>query len=81
MKTAIYCRVSTKGQEQDGKSLKTQLEARRKYCKIKGYEVVCQLSEVWSGLSLERPRLAELREVVLSENIDLVVVYSIDRRL
>jgi len=26
MKVAIYCRVSTEGQEQDGTSLKTQLE-------------------------------------------------------
>ena len=33
----------------------------------------------WSGLSLERPRLAELREVVRSESIDCVVVYSLDR--
>ena len=33
MKAAIYCRVSTEGQEQDGTSLKTQLEACLKYCK------------------------------------------------
>jgi len=79
MKAAIYCRVSTEGQEQDGTSLKTQLEACSKYCKNKGYEVVCQFSEAWSGLSLERPRLAELREAVRSQKIDSVVVYSLDR--
>lgn len=31
MKASIYCRVSTEGQEQDGTSLQTQLEAYRKY--------------------------------------------------
>ena len=79
MKTAIYCRVSTEGQEQDGTSLQTQLEACLEYCKSKGFEVIYQFSETWSGLSLERPRLAELREVVRSESIDNVVVYSLDR--
>lgn len=37
-KTAIYCRVSTEGQEQDGTSLQTQLEACRKYCQARRYE-------------------------------------------
>jgi len=76
---AIYCRVSTEGQEQEGTSLQTQLEACRKYCRVKGYEVAFQWSEAWSGLSLERPKLTELREVVRSEQIDTVVVYSLDR--
>jgi site-specific DNA recombinase len=79
MKVAIYCRVSTEGQEQEGTSLQTQLEACRKHCQLKGYEIVYQLTEAWSGLSLERPKLAELREVVRSESIDCVVVYSLDR--
>ena len=79
MKAAIYCRVSTEGQEQDGTSLQTQLEACQQYCQLKGYEVVYQFSEAWSGLSLERQKLAELREVVRSESIDYVVVYSLDR--
>lgn len=79
MKASIYCRVSTESQEQDGTSLQTQLEACLEYCKLKGCEVAYQLNEAWSGLSLERPRLAELREVVRSEIIDCVVVYSLDR--
>nr|WP_011929270.1 recombinase family protein [Dehalococcoides mccartyi] len=79
MKAAIYCRVSTEGQEQDGTSLQTQLEACLKYCQVKGYEVKYQYSEAWSGLSLERPRLAELREAVRSQAIEVVVVYSLDR--
>ena len=75
MKAAIYCRVSTEGQEQDGTSLQTQLEACQDYCKLKGYEVAYEFGEAWSGLSLERLKLTELREVVRSESIDAVVVY------
>lgn len=79
MKAAIYCRVSTEGQEQDGRSLQTQLEACRKYCQARRYEIGQELSEAWSGLSLERPKLNELRELVRSDGIDAVVVYSLDR--
>jgi site-specific DNA recombinase len=32
MKAAIYCRVSTEGQEQDGMSLQTQFEALAYKC-------------------------------------------------
>jgi site-specific DNA recombinase len=45
MKAAIYCRVSTERQEQDGTSLQTQLEACRKYCEARRYEVGYELSE------------------------------------
>ncbi len=79
MKAAVYCRVSTEGQEQDGTSLQTQLEACRKYCQARRYEVGQELSETWSGLALERPKLTEVRELVRSEKIDAVVVYSLDR--
>jgi site-specific DNA recombinase len=79
MKAIIYCRVSTEGQEQDGTSLQTQLEACRKYCEAKKYEIVNEFSEAYSGLSLERPKLNQLRELVRSDNVDVVVIYSLDR--
>ena len=60
-RAAIYCRVSTEGQEQDGTSLQTQLEVCREYCKLKGLEVAFEYSEAYSGLSLERPQLGQLR--------------------
>jgi site-specific DNA recombinase len=79
MKATIYCRVSTEGQEQDGTSLQTQLEACLRYCNDKRYEVAYQFSEAWSGLSLERPRLVELRDLVRNNRVNVVVVYSLDR--
>jgi len=80
MKTAaIYCRVSTDNQEAEGTSLQTQLEACRNYCQDKGYDVAYRFSEAYSGLTLERPKLNELRELIRNEQIDLVVVYCLDR--
>ncbi|MFC1892898.1 recombinase family protein [Chloroflexota bacterium] len=79
MKAAIYCRVSTEDQEREGSSLGTQAEACLKYCQDKGYDVAYQISETYSGLGLERPKLDELRELVRSNAIDVPVVYCLDR--
>ncbi len=79
MKAAIYCRVSTDNQESEGTSLQTQLEACLKYCQDKGYEVAYIFSEAYSGLTLERPKLNKLRELVRTEAIDILVCYCLDR--
>jgi site-specific DNA recombinase len=79
MKAAIYCRVSTDNQEKEGTSLQTQLENCLTYCQGKGYEVTQRLSEAYSGLSLERPDLDNLRDMVRNETIDVIVCYSLDR--
>jgi site-specific DNA recombinase len=80
MKTAaIYCRVSTDNQEREGTSLQTQLENCLTYCQGKGYDVSYRFSEAYSGLSLERPDLDKLRELVRTEAIEVVVCYSLDR--
>jgi site-specific DNA recombinase len=77
--TAIYCRVSTEDQEREGTSLQTQLEACLNYCQDKGYNVCYRFSEAYSGLTLERQKLNELRELVRNEEIDVIVVYCLDR--
>jgi mRNA interferase RelE/StbE len=61
---AVYCRVSTDSQEREGTSLKTQLEHCLTYCRDKGYDATYQFSETYSGLSLERPELDKIRELV-----------------
>ena len=76
---ATYCRVSTEDQEREGTSLQTQLEACLKYCHDKGYNVAYRFSEAYSGLTLERPKLNELRELVRAGDIDVIVVYCLDR--
>ena len=78
-KAAIYTRVSTDNQESEGTSLQTQLEACRNYCQNRGYEVAYHFNETYSGLTLDRPKLNELRELVRSDDIDILVVYCLDR--
>ena len=75
----VYCRVSTDTQETEGTSLQTQLEACLKYCHDKGYDVAYRFSEAYSGLTLERPKLNELRELVRAGDIDIIVCYCLDR--
>jgi len=79
MRTAIYCRVSTEDQEREGTSLQTQLEACIAYCEQKGYQIARRFSETYSGLTLERPKLTELRDLIRANEIDIVVVYCLDR--
>ncbi|MBI2857982.1 MAG: recombinase family protein [Chloroflexi bacterium] len=74
MRVAIYCRVSTDAQEQDGTSLQTQLEACLAYCKKKGYEIAVKYAEAYSAFSLERPKLGELREAVRSAELKPALV-------
>jgi site-specific DNA recombinase len=78
-KAAIYCRVSTDNQEKEGTSLQTQLENCLAYCQSKGYEVTHRFSEAYSGLSLDRPQLDKLRDIVRAQALDIVVIYSLDR--
>jgi site-specific DNA recombinase len=79
MKAAIDCRVSTEDQEREGTSLQTQFEACLKYCQDKGYDVAHRFSEAYLGLTLERPKLSELRELVRAGDVDVIVVYCLDR--
>jgi len=76
---ATYCRVSTDNQEREGTSLQTQLENCLTYCQGKGFDVSYRFSEAYSGLSLERPELDKLRELVRAEAIDVLVCHSLDR--
>ncbi|MDO8567156.1 MAG: recombinase family protein [Dehalococcoidales bacterium] len=66
-------------QEKEGTSLQTQLEACLKYCQEKDYQVARRFSETYSGLTLDRPKLAELRDIVRANDIDVIVVYCLDR--
>ena len=77
---AIYCRVSTEDQEREGSSLGSQLEACVKKAQELGYETGDHtIQETWSGLTLDRPKLTELREWVRDKEINAVIVYSTDR--
>ena len=79
MKVAIYCRVSTDDQDKEGTSLQTQLEACLKYCQERDYHVSRKFTETYSGLTLERPQLTRLRNLVRADELDVIVIYCLDR--
>ena len=78
---AIYVRVSTEDQEREGTSLESQKEACLKYAVEQGYEAqdAYITEEVYSGLTLDRPKLTQLRQWVKDKETDAVVAYSTDR--
>jgi site-specific DNA recombinase len=78
---AIYARVSSKKQK-DGETVQSQLDALRRYAAEKGYIIPEGLEfkdEGYSGSSLQRPALDELRDVVREGHINKVLVFSPDR--
>lgn len=81
MIAAIYNRVSTEKQSQEGLSLQTQREACIKYAQQQGYDVSDKyiLDEVYSGLTIDRPKLDRLLEWVKNGEVQGIVIYSTDR--
>ena len=81
MRAAIYCRVSTKDQETEGTSLDTQAEACKKKAADLGCDITADLlfNETYSGLTIDRPKLSQLRELIRSKSIDRVIIYTLDR--
>ena len=79
LRVAIYCRVSSAGQEGNS-SLDTQAERCRTYASERGWIVTEVFREVHTGSELfERPQLNRLREVVRSHDCDVVLAYALDR--
>jgi site-specific DNA recombinase len=53
--TVLYARVSTKGQADEGYSLRQQIEALRRWAEAEGCEVLAAVEDVGhSGAGLER---------------------------
>jgi site-specific DNA recombinase len=76
----VYCRVSTKGQEQDGTSLDSQESLCVAHAVGLGYTVAGVVREVYSGAELyDRPRLTEVRHDVAAGRYDALVCYCTDR--
>jgi len=82
MKTAaIYCRVSGEAQEKEGTSLDSQREADLAKGKELGYDtpITFVVSEVGSRLTLDRPKLNRIRQLVRDKQVDAVIIYALDR--
>lgn len=81
-RAAIYARVSTVGQEENGTSLVTQEERCRQHAAQRGHIVSEEhvYTEVFTGTELwDRPRLTQLRDAIRRQQVDVVIAYAIDR--
>lgn len=79
-KVALYVRVSTARQDQDGYSIPLQKERLIAYCKAKGWAVAGVFVDPGhSGASLDRPGIIQLIDGVQAGRFDVVLVYKLDR--
>lgn len=77
---AIYIRVSTDFQAEEGYSIDAQKEALEAYCKmkqIKNYEFF--IDGGWSGSNLDRPEIKRLIDMCKKGKISHCIVYKLDR--
>jgi len=82
LRAAIYVRVSSPGQEQDGTSLETQEARCRQYATDHGLTVdeAHVYREVFSGAVLhDRPQMSTLRQIARDGRNDVVVSWAVDR--
>ena len=81
MQAALYCRVSTSEQKEEGTSLDTQ----RDQGLIKASELEWTVSqehviqEDWTGNDLQRPGLLRLLDLARSGEIRGIIIYTLDR--
>ena len=79
MRTLIYLRVSTDGQERAGTSLKTQERESIEYAQAKGGTVTRVIRDVASGASLDRPGLEQARRALRDGACDVLLAHAVDR--
>lgn len=80
MNVAIYVRVSTEQQAEEGYSIEAQLEKLRLYCQAKDWIIIDEYVDGgFSGASVERPALQRLIKDVQNKKMDVVMVYKLDR--
>lgn len=80
IRTAIYARVSTKDQADEGYSIEAQLEKMRLYCQSKEWMIYDEYIDAGiSGATLERPALQKMIKDCEAGKFNMVLVYKLDR--
>lgn len=80
LRAAIYVRVSTTEQAEEGYSIGAQTEKLHNFASAKDYTVVSVYTDPgYSGAKLDRPALQEMIKDIENKQIDIVLVYKLDR--
>ena len=80
VRVAIYIRVSTLEQAQEGYSIGVQTEKLQAYCVARGWDVVSVYTDPgFSGSNMNRPALNRMLTDIKAGHVDMVLVYKLDR--
>ncbi|MGN0678622.1 MAG: recombinase family protein [Oscillospiraceae bacterium] len=78
--TALYIRVSTDAQYEEGYSVDAQKEKLEQFCKLKdisNYQFF--IDGGWSGSNIDRPEMKRMLTLIMSGQVESVIVYKLDR--
>ena len=79
-KVAIYVRVSTTNQAEEGYSIEEQIDKLKAYCMIKDWSVYdVYVDAGFSGSNIKRPAIQKLIKDTKRKVFDTVLVYKLDR--
>lgn len=80
MRTAIYVRVSTQEQAEEGYSIKAQIERLNAYASSQDWKVVkTYVDDGQSAKDMKRTELSRMLDDMKNDNFDCVLVYKLDR--
>ena len=81
METAIYCRVSTEEQAQEGFSIRAQEQKLKEYANVKEWSIYnLYMDEGISGKNItERPAITRMIEDIKAGHVKNVLVFKLDR--
>ena len=78
--TALYVRVSTDAQYEEGYSIDVQTEKLKQWCLLKGIERFRVYEDGgWSGSNIKRPAMEQMLFHIQQGLIERVIVYKLDR--
>ncbi len=79
-RVALYARVSTDMQAEEGKSIQAQLAEMRQYAQRRDWEIQREFIDPgYSGTTTERPALTELLATIEAGTLDVVLVHELSR--
>ncbi|MGK9347541.1 recombinase family protein, partial [Melissococcus plutonius] len=79
-RAALYERVSTTNQAEEGYSIDAQIDKLTKFAESKDYKIVGHYTDAgYSGSKIDRPNLQNMVNDIKQSKIDIVVVYKLDR--
>ena len=74
-----YCRVSSKGQQNNGTGLDRQKEIITAFAKRKSYKLIEVYKEAMTGTDADRPEFAQMLADLLSNGCRVIIVERLDR--